>query len=251
MFIIHHKTFIQNESEVKYKEKYKSEMKELKLRTKLLKQLLPYDLDDYYLEGKRKYIKNKNGCILFADIVGYCEIAEKYTDIVRYLILDDIYSRFDHIIRKYPHIQKIETIGDAYMVVGDLNNLEFNPDLYLNICEFAFEIMEEIKKVKTPNHKLDLRIGIHVGSYIISVLGSINPRLSIIGKNVNKTARLQSTAEKNSIQISKWLYDILSNMDTSKQDLNFDFVKNENVYLKNIGTTTTYTMKKMENNSTK
>jgi class 3 adenylate cyclase len=243
MFIIHHKTFIQTESEVKYKEKYKSEMKELKLRTKLLKQLLPYDLDDYYLEGKRKYIKNKNGCILFADIVGYCEIAEKYTDIVTYLILDDIYSRFDHIIRKYPHIQKIETIGDAYMVVGDLNNDVFNENLYLNMCEFAFEIMEEIKKVKTPNHKLDLRIGIHVGSYIISFLGSINPRLCIIGKEVNKTARLQSTAEKNSIQISKAMYDILSNMNTSKQDLNFDFVKNENVYLKNIGTTTTYTMK--------
>lgn len=215
-------------------------LKELSIRTKLLKQLLPYELDTYYLEGKRKYIKNTNGCILFADIVSYCEISERYTDIVTYLILDDIYSRFDLIIRKYPHIQKIETIGDAYMVVGDLNNLKFNPELYINMCDFALEIIEEIKKVKTPNHKLDLRIGIHVGSYIISVLGSINPRLCIIGKNVNKTARLQSTAEKNTIQISKELHCILSTIDTTSH---LEFTKNEEVNLKNIGSVSTYTMK--------
>jgi len=249
MSIIHYCTTIRDSNANKMIKYNTEKYKELILRTNLLKQLLPYGLEKYYLERKRKYIKNKNGCILFADIVGYCEIAEKYTDIVTYLILDDIYSRFDLIIRKYPHIQKIETIGDAYMVVGDLNNLEFNPDLYLNICEFAFEIIEEIKKVKTPNHKLDLRIGIHMGSYIISVLGSINPRLCIIGKDVNKTSRLQSTAEKNTIQISKWLYDILLKIDRARE--NYNFVKNENVYLKNIKLTTTYTMKRMENNSIK
>lgn len=146
MSIIHYYTNIQ-ENNTKTSAKYDlTHYKELSMRAKLLKQLLPYGLDTYYLEGKRKYMKNTNGCILFADIVSYCEISEKYTDIVTYLILDDIYSRFDLIIRKYPHIQKIETIGDAYMVVGDLNNLKFNPELYTNMCNFALEIIEEIKK---------------------------------------------------------------------------------------------------------
>lgn len=242
MSIIHYYTSIQENYINKNIKCSVEKYKELSIRSNLLKQLLSFGLDDNYLQGKRKYIKNKNGCILFADIVSYCEISEKYTDIVIYLILNDIYSRFDAIIQKYPHIQKIETIGDAYMVVGDLNNLEFNPDLYLNMCDFALEIIEEIKKVKTPNHKLDLRVGIHVGSYIISILGSINPRLCIIGKTVNKTARLQSTAEKNTIQISKQMYSILSQIDRTSH---LDFNENENVVLKNIGTVNTYTMKRM------
>ncbi len=231
-----------NENFINKTMKYKIEnYKEDTLRINLLQKLLPYNLDGYYLKNKKHFIKNDFGCILFTDIVSYCEISEKYTDIVIYLILDDIYSRFDMIIKKYPYIQKIETIGDAYMVVGDMNHLKDETNLYINMCNFALEIMEEIKKVKTPNHKLSLRIGIHVGPYIISVLGSMNPRLCIIGKHINKTARLQSTAQQNTIQISEELYLILSKLEMS----NIEFTKNENIILKNIGSVNTYTMKKI------
>jgi class 3 adenylate cyclase len=210
-------------------------------KIKLLKNLLPFDFDEVYLQNKMKYISNKNGCILFSDIVSYCEIAEKYSDFIIYMILNDMFSRFDTILQKYKYIQKIETIGDAYMVVGDMYNTEYNNKMFLEMVFFALEIMDEVKRVHTPSHTLEIRIGIHFGSYVISVLGKINPRLCIVGKHVNKTARLQSTAEVNTIQISKELYNKINGLDnTLILELNRD------VHMKHIGIFDTYTVRRAE-----
>jgi class 3 adenylate cyclase len=206
----------------------------------LLQQILPLNFDKYYLSKKRKIMKNQNGCILFTDIVSYCELAEKYTDCIIMLILNDMYTRFDKIIEKYQYIHKIETIGDSYMVVGDINNFKYNDKLYIEMINFAFDILKETKKIKTPNHKLDIRIGIHIGSYIISVLGYKNPRVCIIGKNINMCARLQSTASPDTIQISEELYKKINH------EQNISFQKNENVFLKNIGIINTYTITKIQ-----
>jgi class 3 adenylate cyclase len=210
-------------------------------KIKLLQQLLPYGFDDAFLQKTRKYIKYKSCCILFTDVVSYCELAETYTDTIIYMMLNEMYSKFDVIIQKYQHLQKIETIGDAYLVVGDLNSAEYNDRIVIEILYFALEIMDEMKTIRTPTHKLQIRIGIHIGNFIISVLGKINPRLCIIGKNINKTARLQSTARPETIQISAELFDIASHIPPIR---NLMFYKNEKVYLKNIGYTHTYTVKK-------
>lgn len=148
-----------------------------------------------------------------------------------------MYTRFDKILEKYKYIQKIETIGHAYMVVGDMNNLHYNKELYIEMLHFAIEILNEVKNIRTPNHNLEIRIGIHIGSYIISVLGYTNPRLCIIGKNINKSARLQSTSLPNTIQISEEFYNEV-------KDEDIKFIKNENVLLKNIGIVTTYSISK-------
>jgi class 3 adenylate cyclase len=150
-----------------------------------------------------------------------------------------MYTRFDNIIKKYKHIQKIETIGDAYMVVGDMNNFHYNNELLIEMISFALEILNEVKKIKTPTHVLSIRIGIHYGSFIVSYIGKINPRLCVIGKHVNKTARLQSTAEIDTIQISKEIYNLLD-----KNHVCFNCSLNKDIYLKNIGTVDTYTIRK-------
>lgn len=208
-------------------------------KAKLLQNLLPFDFDEVYLQNKMKYMTNKNGCILFSDIVSYCEIAEKYSDFIIYMILHDMFSRFDTILLKYKHIQKIETIGDAYMVVGDMYNAKYNNKMFLEMVHFAIEIMDEVKRVHTPSHTLEIRIGIHIGSYVISVLGKINPRLCIIGRHVNRTARLQSTAEINTIQISNELYNKLNGLDNT-----LVFELNSDVHMKHIGTFDTYTVRR-------
>jgi guanylate cyclase len=208
-------------------------------KAKLLQNLLPFDFDEVYLQNKMKYMTNKNGCILFTDIVSYCEIAEKYSDFIIYMILHDMFSRFDTILLKYKHIQKIETIGDAYMVVGDMYNAKYNNKIFLEMVHFAIEIMDEVKRVHTPSHTLEIRIGIHIGSYVISVLGKINPRLCIIGRHVNRTARLQSTAEINTIQISNELYNKLNGLDDT-----LVFELNSDVHMKHIGIFDTYTVRR-------
>jgi len=209
-------------------------------KAKLLQNLLPFDFDEVYLQNKMKYITNKNGCILFSDIVSYCEIAEKYSDFIIYMILHDMFSRFDTILKKYKYIQKIETIGDAYMVVGDMYNTKYNNKMFIEMVYFALEIMNEVKYIHTPSHNLEIRIGIHIGSYVISVLGKLNPRLCIVGRHVNRTARLQSTAEINTIQISKELYNKINGIDDT-----LVFELNRDVYMKHIGTFDTYTVRRV------
>jgi class 3 adenylate cyclase len=210
---------------------YKINVKKMELLTSIL----PYGLDGIYLNNRKKYYR-RTGCVLFTDIVSYCKLADTYSDVIIYLILDDMYSRFDTIIKKYKALYKIETIGDAYMVIGDVR--EDEDDSKVQMIQFALELLDEIKKVRTPSHMLQIRIGIHFGPYVISVLGKINPRLCFIGKNVNLAARLQSTAEPNTIQISESFYN-----DISKYDFRSCFTKNEKVFLKNIGEVVTFSLK--------
>jgi len=201
----------------------------------LLRKLLPFGFEDCVISNKSKFIKNPYGCILFIDVVSYCELAEKRTDVTTYLILDKIYTLFDSIIEKYRHIQKIETIGDAYVVVGNIDNFKDEEDLYLDMLHFSFDIIKLIEKEICKN-KINIRIGIHSGSFVVCLLGKINPRLSIVGKNVNKTARLQSTCEINKIHVSEDFYKKLPEYICLK----YTFDKKEDVFLKNIGHVTTY-----------
>jgi class 3 adenylate cyclase len=201
----------------------------------LLQQLLPFGFEECVLANKSKFIKNKCGCILFVDIVSYCELAEKRTDVTTYLILNKIYTMFDTIIEKYENIQKIETIGDAYMVVGNINTFKDETNLYLDMINFSFELIHLLEK-EICNNKINIRIGIHSGSYIVCLLGNKNSRLCIVGKNVNKTARLQSTSEINKIHISEEFYNKIPKHIIDK----YIFDKKENVFLKNIGYVNTY-----------
>jgi class 3 adenylate cyclase len=203
------------------------------LKLELLKKILPLELEENYLSKRNDYKQFPQVCVLFTDIVSYTDLAKKYESSVIFQLLHDIYTRFDDIVKKYGHLQKIETIGDAYMVVGDLYH-SYQSDTPEQIISLAQEFIEEIKKVPTPDgNPLQLRIGIHIGEVVVGILGVEIPRLCVVGNTVNMAARLQTTADPDTIQISKSLFDVVSNT-----HLIFD--TKDNVFLKNIGSTTTY-----------
>lgn len=178
-------------------------------------------------------------CILFTDIVNYSALAKKYDDTIIFQLLYSVYIVFDNIIKKYPHLQKIETIGDAYMVVGDIYRSAHNhPFVIKEIILFALEITKEIKTIKTPdNSTLSIRIGINMGNVSIGVLGNEIPRLCVVGNAVNVASRLQSTADIDTIQVSRDIYEQLADIDFNTP---FEIVTKENVFLKNIGSVTTF-----------
>jgi class 3 adenylate cyclase len=180
-------------------------------------------------------------CILFTDIVNYTALANKYDDKTIFQLLYNIYTSFDNTIKKYPHLQKIETIGDAYMVVGDIfRNTSNHKVVVKELILFALDIIREIKTIKTPdNISLCLRIGINMGNVSIGILGNEIPRLCVVGNAVNVTSRLQSTADIDSIQMSRHIYEQLNEIDF---DIKLEIIKKENVFLKNIGSVTTYTI---------
>jgi class 3 adenylate cyclase len=199
------------------------------LEQELLKKILPFDFDKEYITNTNANTKQFNMiCVLFTDIVNYTELSKNYDDKIIFELLHTIYTVFDKIIKKYLHLQKIETIGDAYMVVGDIFRNSTN----------ALDIVKEIKTIKTPNNiPLCIRIGINIGSVSIGILGHEIPRLCVVGNTVNIASRLQSTAEIDTIQLSKHIYEQLEDI---VFDIEIEVIPKENVFLKNLGSITTY-----------
>jgi len=217
------------------------------LEKELLKKILPFDLDKEYIDNANANAKQFDMiCVLFTDIVNYTELAKKHNDKVIFQLLYSIYTSFDNIIKKYPHLQKIETIGDAYMVVGDIFRNSNNHKIVIKeILLFAFDILNEIKKIQTPDDKsLSIRIGINMGNVSIGILSNEIPRLCVVGNTVNVAARLQSTAEVDTIQMSRHIYEQLEEIEFDKK---FEIIINENVFLKNIGSITTYNIQPEKN----
>jgi class 3 adenylate cyclase len=224
------------------------------LEQELLNKILPFGFDKEYIAGAGAGAGTGTGtgagagagvkqfnmiCVLFTDIVNYTELAQKYDDIIIFQLLNHVYISFDKTIKKYSHLQKIETIGDAYMVVGDIFRNTINHNFVINeILSFAIDIIKEVKTIKTPdNIPLCIRVGINIGSVSIGILGNELPRLCVVGNAVNMASRLQSTAEIDTIQISSDVYEQLENIAIDKK---YEFVIKENVFLKNMGSVTTY-----------
>jgi class 3 adenylate cyclase len=125
------------------------------------------------------------------------------------------------------------------MVVGDIFKNTLNHKSVINeILSFAIDIVKEVKTIKTPdNIPLCIRVGINIGSVSIGILGNEIPRLCVVGNAVNMAARLQSTAEIDTIQISSDVYELLGNVEIDKK---YEFVIKEGIFLKNLGSVTTY-----------
>jgi class 3 adenylate cyclase len=214
------------------------------LEQELLKKILPLNFDKKYIENIN--INSNNNaksfnmiCILFTDIVNYTELAKKYDDKIIFQLLYNVYILFDNIIKKYSHLQKIETIGDAYMVVGDIFRNSINHKIVVKeIILFALDIVKEIKTIKTPDDvQLSIRIGINMGNVSIGILGKEIPRLCVVGNAVNMASRLQSTAEVDTIQFSSHIYEQIQDIEFDKQ---FEIIIKENIFLKNMGSVKTY-----------
>jgi hypothetical protein len=222
------------------------------LEQELLRKILPLNLEKEYLlnENSNTQIDANSKhfnmiCVLFTDIVNYTELAKKYDDKTIFQLLYSIYIRFDDIIKKYPHLQKIETIGDAYMVVGDIyRNTNNHKQVIKEIILFALDIVSEIKNVKTPDKiPLQLRVGINMGNVSIGILGNEIPRLCVVGNAVNVAARLQATADIDTIQFSHHIYEKLEDINFGIDfGINFEIITKEYVFLKNIGSVTTYSI---------
>lgn len=219
------------------------------LKMELLSKILPFGLEEQVINmGKTQIHENdeqryENICVLFTDVVNYAELASKLESKTIFRILDNMYRCFDSIIRKYKYLQKIETIGDAYMVVGDINRtntLEYK-HVAESMLELAFELLREIQYIKTPSgDELQIRIGIHIGGVSIGVLGTEIPRLCIVGNTVNIASRLQSTCPVDSIHMSREIKSLLSGY--TVKNIHFISEKHDRTFLKHIGTMTTYSL---------
>ncbi|XP_071631245.1 retinal guanylyl cyclase 2 isoform X1 [Temnothorax longispinosus] len=148
--------------------------------------------------------------IYFSDIVGFTTISARSTPFQVVDLLNDLYTCFDDTINAYT-VYKVETIGDAYMVVGGCPVRI--PDHATQIATMALDLLHQSGKFKLkhlPDTQLRLRIGLHTGPCCAGVVGLTMPRYCLFGDTVNTASRMESTGAPWRIHLSQATRDRLT-----------------------------------------
>jgi adenylate cyclase len=178
----------------------------------LLENVLPKNTaDEIMAKGKATKIKYNFVTVLFSDIQGFTKIAEEMNPEVLIDELDKFFFYFDSVVKKY-RIEKIKTIGDAYMCAGGIP--EKNRTNPVEIILAALEMKDHMNKLKVMSElkgmkNWDIRIGIHTGTVIAGVVGQQKLSYDIWGDTVNIASRMESSGEAGKINISGTTYEFV------------------------------------------
>ena len=139
--------------------------------------------------------------ILFADIVGFTDMSGRLRPAEVVTLLNGVFNAIDGLVEKYG-VEKIKTIGDAYMVVAGLPNPIDDPDE--TIARLALDIRSTVAGFKVPgtDDPLGIRIGINSGTVVAGVIGNRKFAYDLWGDAVNVAARMEATGEEGMIQAS-------------------------------------------------
>jgi PAS domain S-box-containing protein len=145
--------------------------------------------------------------VLFADLVNFTEFSAHMPPPKLVALLNKIFSKFDQLAQKHG-LEKIKTIGDAYMVVGGLPTPR--DDHADAIAQMALEMQQEIVNFKRDNGEpFTLRIGIHTGPVVAGVIGMKKFAYDLWGDTVNVASRMESLGMPGNIQVTAAIYEQL------------------------------------------
>jgi adenylate cyclase len=153
-----------------------------------------------------------NVTVLFTDFKGFSTIAGKLTPIQLVAELNEYFMAFDEIIGKY-NLEKIKTIGDAYMCAGGIPTE--NNTHPLNTVKAALAMQDYMAKRQREQQlknitSWELRIGIHTGPVVAGVVGKKKYAYDIWGNTVNIASRMESNGEPGKVNISATTYHLIS-----------------------------------------
>lgn len=176
----------------------------------LLLNILPKETaDELKAKGTATVQQHGTVSVLFTDFVGFTNITERISHKELIESLNRYFWAFDEIIERY-QIEKIKTIGDAYMCAGGIPvSNQINP---IKVVLAGLEIVDAVVEVNKKNsalgtEKWQLRCGIHTGEVISGVVGKNKFAFDIWGDAVNTAARMESSGEVGKVNISGSTYE--------------------------------------------
>ncbi|CAF1412590.1 unnamed protein product [Adineta steineri] len=225
-----------NNLEELVKERTNDYLVEKKKAEELLYRLLPQSVTTELMAGKQVTAESfECVTIYFSDIVGFTKISAESTPLQIVSLLNDLYTCFDSIIEAFD-VYKVETIGDAYMVVSGLPTR--NGDLHAReISRMALTILDAVIHFRIrhrPDEQLKIRIGLHSGPCVAGVVGLKMPRYCLFGDTVNVASRMESNGQALRIHVSPFTKNLLDKFQT------FLFEARGEVNLKGKGDMLTY-----------
>jgi PAS domain S-box-containing protein len=198
---------------------------------RLLLNILPSEIANRLKQGVGNIAEHFDDVtVLFADIVGFTQIASSVSATTLVSLLNQIFSVFDRLSLKYG-LEKIKTIGDAYMIVGGLPKRSSNHPQA--IASMALDMQNAIAAFNQRNNlNFSIRIGIHTGSVVAGVIGLQKFTYDLWGNTVNIASRMESHGLPGKIQVTEDTYNRLYDQ--------FILEKRGEISVKGKGVMTTY-----------
>lgn len=178
----------------------------------LLLNILPAPIaEELKLKGKAKAQQYEETTVLFSDFKNFTSIAEQLSPEELVEELDKCFKGFDFIISQYEDLEKIKTIGDAYMCASGLSDRKGLPN---NMVKAALEMQAFLEEQKQERIRLgkpyfEARIGIHTGPVVAGVVGVKKFAYDIWGDTVNTAARVEANCEPGKVNISETTYGLI------------------------------------------
>ncbi len=168
--------------------------------------------------------------VMFADLVNFTQLTESLSPEQMVALLNTIFSGFDELSEKYG-IEKIKTIGDAYMVVGGLNR--DRADYTADVADMALEMRDFVANhPQFSRYKLSIHTGIATGPVVAGVIGTKRFIYDLWGDTVNIASRLTDEAVQDVIQVDKMTYNRIRH--------NYAFEPPATIHVKGKGEMTMY-----------
>jgi|GEM_PF-3828127 len=193
----------------------KTEIEQEKERSEnLLLNILPAAVADE-LKVKQKATPREfpEVSILFSDFVGFTKLSEGLTPKELVAILDTLFGEFDRIVQRHG-LEKIKTIGDAYMCTGGLHNEPKGQAV--EVVRAGLEMVKALETFNQEQRELgkpewNMRLGVHTGEVVAGVVGETKFQFDIWGDAVNTASRMESSGEVNRVNVSGATYDRIKN----------------------------------------
>ena len=210
--LLYNRYRLKNRANIALEKKNNIIEQERKRSEKLLLNILPSQTAEELKKfGKTKAKRYDSVTVLFTDFKSFTQIAEQLSPEALVAELDECFKAFDEITSRLG-IEKIKTIGDAYMCAGGLPVP--NKTHAIDLVKAALEIQQFMQNLKTQKIKnnrpvFECRIGIHTGPVVAGIVGSKKFAYDIWGETVNLASRMESAGSVGKVNISQTTYELV------------------------------------------